>query len=308
MALATEDGRVIAFARSGAGNYEVVGYSGMLEALQDGLQQLEDALKVSRTTFAGAGFGVAGYDWPSDEKPLRSVIERLNLSCRYAMVNDALPPLLATARGAWGVSLVSGTGCNCRGWDQERREGAVTGFGTLAGEGAGASELVHKAMQHVAYEWTKRGPQTELSPAFVRYAQAQDLADLLEGYCKGRYPIGAAAAPLVFAAARQGDAVARQVVRWAGMELGELANAVIRQLAIEALEFDVVLSGSMFGGGPLLTAPLWEKVSRLAPLARKVMMQAPPVAGAVLLGMEQAGIPGSEKLRRAVRESTVNQR
>jgi N-acetylglucosamine kinase-like BadF-type ATPase len=117
MAVADENGQVIAFAHSGAGNHQSVGYEGMLRSLQDGLQQLLSSGEFAGYDLAGAGFGVSGYDWPSDVAPLTSVIDQLGLPCPHEMVNDAMPALLACARGGWGVALVSGTGCNCRGRD-----------------------------------------------------------------------------------------------------------------------------------------------------------------------------------------------
>jgi N-acetylglucosamine kinase-like BadF-type ATPase len=159
----------------------------------------------------------------------------------------------------------------------------------MFGEGAGASELIGRVIQVLAYEWTQRGPCTRLTPAMIAYTGAKNLIDLLDGLANDRYQLDASAAPLVFQIAESGDAVAEEVIRWAGEELGELANTVIRQLNFESLEFDVVLIGSMFDGGALLIDPMRLKVQSIAPLARLVRLDAPPVMGAVLLGMEQAG-------------------
>ena len=304
MAIANENGRVVGFAHSGPGNYQSVGYDGMLAALQEGLQQVMAQSKLSLGDLAGAGFGVSGYDWPSDKPPLTAVIDKLGLPCPYGMVNDAVPALLACAKGGWGVALVSGTGCNCRGWDWEHQhEGTVTGFGSHLGEHAGATELVTRAMQMVSYEWTNRGPATALTPALIQYAGAKDLADLMEGYCKATYYVGPPAAPLIFDVARQGDRVARDLIRWAGVELGELAKAVIRQLDFAALEFDVVLTGSMFDGGPMLTDTMWETIVQFAPGARMVRMDGPPVSGSIILGLEQVGLRGTFAIRHSLSES-----
>jgi N-acetylglucosamine kinase-like BadF-type ATPase len=90
--------------------------------------------------------------------------------------------------------------------------------------------------------------------------------------------------------AAAGDPVAIEVIRWAGCELGELAKAVIRQLQFENLAFEVVLVGSLFKGGPLLIEPMQETIWSLAPNARFVRLETPPVVGATLLGMEQVGL------------------
>jgi len=65
--------------------------------------------------------------------------------------------------------------------------------------------------------------------------------------------------------------------------------AVIRQLEFEPLAFDVVLMGSMYNGSPLLIETMRQTIHAVAPGARLVRLAAPPVVGAVLLGMERAG-------------------
>jgi N-acetylglucosamine kinase-like BadF-type ATPase len=164
----------------------------------------------------------------------------------------------------------------------------MTGFSWL-GEAAGASELVMKAIQAVAHEWTWRGPPTRLTQAFVGLFEARDIEDVLDGLTLGRFHLHAAAAPIVFEVAAEGDPVARDLILWAGRELGGMANGVIRQLGFEALAFDVVMAGSFFAGSPLLAEAMGEAIHPIAPGARLVRLNAPPVVGGVLLGMEQAG-------------------
>ena len=296
--IADEQGCVIGFGQSGPGNPQGVGYDGMYASLQQGLQQALQSSGLALADLAGAGFGIAGYDWPSARPAMLEVLHKLGIFCPLEIVNDAVPGLVAGARDGWGVSVVAGTGCNCRGWDREhKREGRVTGYGFYLGEYAGASELVARAMQLVGYEWTQRGQRTALTPVFIRYAGARDLADLMEGYTENHYAVDAAVAPLVFQVAAEGDAVARDLICWAGCELGEMANAVIRQLDFQTLEFDVVLAGGMFAGGPLLIDPLRATVLNEAPGARLVRLEAPPVIGAVMIGMEQGGLKPDQVIR-----------
>jgi len=150
--------------------------------------------------------------------------------------------------------------------------------------------VVAKAVQAVAQAWTRRGPPTQLTETLLKHTGSRDVEDLLEGLCTARIWLDASVAPLVFEVATAGDKVAQSIIRWAGQELGELANAVIRQLGFEALEFDVVLVGSMYDAGPALIEPMRATIAALAPGARLVKLTYPPVVGAVLLGMEQAGV------------------
>ncbi len=296
--IADEQGRVVGFGHSGPGNPQSVGYDGMYASLHHGLKQVLHSSRLTLADLSGAGFGIAGYDWPSVRPPMLEVLHKLGVTCPLEIVNDTIPGLVAGARDGWGVVVISGTGCNCRGWDrQHKREGRVTGYGFYLGEYAGSSELVARAMQLVGYEWTRRGPATALTQAFIKSAGARDLTDLLEGYTENHYQVGAEAAPLVFQVAAEGDVVARELIRWAGCELGEMVNSVIRQLDFHSLEFDVVLSGSMFEGGPMLIEPLRATVLNEAPGARFVRLDVPPVIGSVMIGMEQGGLKPDHAIR-----------
>jgi N-acetylglucosamine kinase-like BadF-type ATPase len=299
-----ETGRALGFGESGPANHETVGYEGMFESMQNGLEQALRGAGLTKADITGAGFGVAGFDWPSEYADTESTINRLGLSARYKFVNDAVPGLIVGSEEGWGVVVVSGTGSNCRGWDQERRrEGRVTGHGVLMGEGAGGTELMHRCMQLVGYAWSKRGPMTKLADAFIEHVGAKDLEDLIHGYTIGIFPLGADVAPIVFRVAEQGDQVARELIQWAGCELGEMANAVIRQLEFENLAFDVVMTGSMFEGGDLLVAPMRETIHKFAPKARLVRLNAPPVLGAVMLGMEAGDWAVTPVIRKTLMET-----
>ena len=297
--ISDKDGRVVGFGESGPGNHEMVGYDGLARVIGDAAGQALASAGLSWRQIAGAGFGVAGYDWPSERQPTLEAIRSLGVEAPVGAVNDALIGLLAGSPEGWGVAVVSGTGCNCHGWDRTRRRvGQAIGAGQMVGEGAGASELVARAVEAIAHEWTQRGPATRLSQALVQHIGARDLADLIEGLVMDRIVLCAADAPLVFQVAAEGDRVALGLIRWAGRKLGELAKGVIRQLEFETLAFDVVLVGSMYDGNPLLAKTMRRSIHTIAQGARLVRLSVPPVAGAVLLGMEQAGLSPDGAVRK----------
>jgi N-acetylglucosamine kinase-like BadF-type ATPase len=158
-------------------------------------------------------------------------------------------------------------------------------------------------MQAVARDWSLRGPPTRLSHRFVAATGASDVADLLAGLMRGRYVLWAGDAPIVFSVAAEGDDIALDLVRRAGRELGNLAVGVSRQIGITDLAFDVVLSGSFYNGSPLIQETMADTIHAVAPRARLVRLEAPPVVGAVLLGMEQVGLQASA-LRQTLITST----
>ena len=305
--IADETGHVLGFGNAGAGNHESVGYDGMIRALGDSTQRALAQANLSVRDIAGAGFGIAGFDWQTERAAMLDAISTLQLAAPVEIVNDAMLGVIGGTREGWGVAIVSGTGCTCRGRTRDRkREGMVTGAGAMMGESAGAGELVHWAIAAVSHMWTKRGPATKLAEMLIQRAGARDLEDLLEGIINFRYELDASSAPLIFEIAAQGDVVAQALIQRAGRELGELGNAVIRQLNLENENFDVVLVGSMWNAGEVLIRPARETILQIAPGARFVKLQSPPVVGAVLLGMEQADMALTPSIRARL-DATIQQ-
>lgn len=297
-----ENGNFIGDGQGGPGNHETVGFDGMEKSVNQALHEALSKAQIQIGQIDGAGFGIAGFDWHSEESKMKEVISNIGVRAPFKMVNDVVLGLLAGTSEGWGVAVVSGTGCNCRGWDREhKREGRVTGYGITMGEGAGGSELIHRAMQIIGYSWTKRLRSTALAPAFIEMVGAKSLEDLIQGYTANYYEIGAEAAPLVFRIAEQGDPVANDLVRWAGAELGEMAKAVIRQLDFEDIVFEIALIGSMFKSGEILIKPMRETVHALAPKAKLIPAEVRPVLGAVLLGMEASGLVLSNEQRDSIK-------
>jgi hypothetical protein len=67
---------------------------------------------------------------------------------------------------------------------------------------------------------------------------------------------------------------------------------VARQIGMENDELEIILSGSIFEAGELITAPMRAIVLEHCPRATLLRLDGPPVVGALLLGMEQARFDG----------------
>jgi N-acetylglucosamine kinase-like BadF-type ATPase len=246
--------------------------------------------------------GLAGYDWPSQKQSHLDAIAPLGLNAPIQIVNDAALGIAAGSEEGWGVSVVSGTGCNCRGLSRDhRREGRVVGGASRwSGEAAGGHDILLRAMRAVAFEWTRRGPATALTTAYLQHTGAKDLDDLIEGAYVGRYDFESPLILTVFEIARQGDPAAVEVMRWAGRKLGGMAAGVAHQLGLEEEAFDVVLIGSIYDGHPAIRESMGETIHEIAPRARLVRLSVPPVVGGVLLGMEAAGVDFRSRRQRLI--------
>jgi len=298
------DGNVVGFGHAGPGNHESIGDAGQRANVGKALSRALESANLDISQIVGSGFGIGGYDWPIEYEPHIQLLRSLGIQNALEIVNDTELGLLAGSPNGWGVAVVSGTGCNCRGWDETRqRRGRVTGGGLDHGEYAGASELIFMTTRALAYAWTGRGPATMLSDAFVARYGVKDLEQLLQDNICHLIEINAEDAPLVFEVAAKGDPVALELVQWAGSELGELAVTVIKQLGFQKEVFNLVQIGSMFDGSPMLTEEMKKVVHAVAPRANFIRLEEPPVMGAVLLGMSVAGLPVHQALRENLKRS-----
>jgi N-acetylglucosamine kinase-like BadF-type ATPase len=299
--LADQWGRILGFGQGGPGNPDEVGLDWFRETLQAITHSALTAAGLRIEQIAGAGLGIAGYDWPSEASPILDIVDSLGLHAPVALVNDAMLGLVAGASDGWGVVVTAGTSVNSCGRDRQGREGRMIGYGAQVGEYAGAAELVAQAVVAMAKAWTRRAPVTRLTETFLALTGAENELALFAGLTLGRLTIPPSAAPLIFQVGGAGDRVAQDLIRWAGQELGSLAVGIIRQLDFQEEPVEIVLAGSFFRGGPTLIRPMKEVVLAEAPSARFVHLTAPPVVGGVLLGMERAGVRYSE-----VRQSLLN--
>src|SRR5262245_43273281 len=187
--IADESGRCIGFGKAGAGNHQGVGYEGLTNVLHESFAQARESSGVDPSDIAGAGFGVAGYDFPSDRDPHMEVIASLGLSCPVEVVNDGWNGLFAGATRGIGVNVTAGSSVNCRGRSTNGKEGRVVGNGPTFGEYGGGSEIAIRALQMVNYAWIKRNPPTTLTKILLEATGAQDELELMEGVSNDRFPL-----------------------------------------------------------------------------------------------------------------------
>ncbi len=295
-------GQVMGFGKSGSGNYEVVGEDGLKKSLILATEQALQQAQLRKKDILGMGFGLAGYDWPSEREIMIRCIESLGIPGAYDFVNDVVIGLIAGTSEGWGVAVDAGTGNNVRGRDKEGRTGRITGNSFRFGEIGGAWELVGQAATAVVYAWTKRGPQTKLTQMFMEFAERQTEAALIEGLAMEKIHLPPFLAQNVIQIAVDGDQVALDVVQHTARELALNVNAVIRQLDFQNQDFEIILIGSLFNAGEVYINPFKETIHQFAPLAKFIQLTAPPVVGAILLGAETIGLQ-TTTIRKTLLES-----
>ncbi|HSJ87064.1 MAG TPA: BadF/BadG/BcrA/BcrD ATPase family protein [Anaerolineales bacterium] len=287
-----ETGQCVGFGKAGGGNHQGVGYERLAQVLQQSFAGASQMSGVTESHIVGAGFGVAGYDFPSEREDHLQAVQSIGISCPVEIVNDGVNGLLAGASHGIGVNVTAGSGVNCRGRGKNGQEGRIVGNGVDFGEWGGAIEIVLRARQFVNYAWIKRIPPTKLTEILLEATGAKDEVDLMEGLSNNYYHLFPALAIKIVAAAHDGDQAAAEVIRWSGEELGWLAVSVARQIEMENEEVEIVQSGSVFEAGEIITKPMRDLILQHCPRAKLMRLDGPPVTGPVILGMAQAGFDG----------------
>ena len=302
--IADADGAVRGFATSGPANWEVVGLRGAGESLREATRRALQAAGAESGDLRAAALGLAGIDWDSDMPRMAAEADQLGLTCPAEVTNDSFIALRAGTADGVGVVVIAGTGAISAGRSRDGRTFRTLGQGAEFGDTGSASDVSDAALRAVANAFTGRGPQTELTELLCSLYGCRSAAELLERASRGGER-SRSAAPTVLRSAESGDEVARDIVRWAGRELGESAVLAARRLEMTGEEFDLVLAGGLFRGeSSILLETLEGCVRAEAPRARLVPLDTAPVAGAALMALDRTpgGVSeaGAERLRAGV--------
>lgn len=255
---------------------------------------------------------LAGADYPEDVRTLRRAIERLGIARQTMVVNDTIGAFRAGATATWGVALVCGQGINAAAIAPDRRQARFAGVGDIAGDWGGGGAIGMAALQAAVRGSDGRGPQTSLERAVPAFFGLRRPSLVTRELYFRKIPSTRISelSPLVFAEAGTGDRVAREIVTSLANELGTMASVLIRRLRLGRREVEVVLAGGVFRTrDEEFYGTLADVIRRVAPRARLVHLEWPPVAGAVLLALDEfeqrvgqtPDVQVAERLRAALR-------
>jgi N-acetylglucosamine kinase-like BadF-type ATPase len=252
---------------------------------------------------------MAGVDFAADERRLGAQLRRRGWTSGDVVRNDTFAVLRAGSERGWGVAVVCGFGINCSGVAPDGRTLRFPAIGSLSGDWGGGSEIGPTALWYAVRAEDGRGEPTALSQLVPAHFRLTRPSQVMKAIHFGRlderrlYELP----PVVFRAARRGDRVARNIIDRQADEVVTMAGTAIRRLRLAGSEVEVVLGGGIFrSGDPTFFGRIEQGLGAVAAAARITVLDAPPVLGAALLGLEQLGASG-RALSRA-RAALTNQR
>lgn len=297
--LVAEDGRLLAAVRGGTVSHQQVG-------LDVGADRLVGLVRAARSMAglspddalaAQAVYCLAGADSPGDTARLARAFAARALASRGLVRNDAFAPLWAGSDRGWGVALICGAGINAAGIAPDGRTARFAALGPISGDWGGGGDVAMAGLGAAVRARDGRGPRTILErrvPAYFGRHRPLDVSNAFErdeiSYGQLRH-----LAPVIFAAAAEGDAVARSIVDRQADELAVMAVAVTRRLGLVRSDPDVVLAGGVFEASDRdFETRIAERIHAVVPAARVARLRALPVTGAALLALDRLGDAASD--------------
>jgi N-acetylglucosamine kinase-like BadF-type ATPase len=245
---------------------------------------------------------LANVDLPQEEAEFHRVFTACNWGRSVQVGNDTFALLRAGASEQWGVAVVCGAGINCAGVGPDGQVARFPSIGRVTGDWGGGGHLGEEALWHGVRAEDGRGPYTALAAAVAEHFGAATALEVGLGIHFGDIQEERLAelSPMLFAVAAAGDEIAVQLVERQADEVSALATVVLRRLGLLDSPVEVVLGGGVLAARhPQLMTAVEENFARLAPQAKLVVVDAPPVLGAALLGLDTMNAPpeAHERLR-----------
>lgn len=276
--LADEQGSQIKLLRTGASSPRNVGVKACARTLTELIGKMDGLERVSKIII-----GLASVE----EQPyLAGRIKDLlfkNLREKVEIVSDQLVAFRSGTDKRNGMVLIAGTGCVAHGWNRGR-EVKVSGWGWLEDRGS-AFWVGQKTFQAIVLDWDGRGPDTKMGDIALAELGVSGIDELLREVYKEPLKMIPLFSIFCDKAVREGDTVARDIMRRAGKELADASLTVIKRLEFEEI-FPLILVGSMFKS-VLVLETVCTAIKNKAPEAEFIQPGVEPVVGAVKLALDR---------------------
>lgn len=304
VALLADDGRLLAAIRGPTTSHQVIGLAAGTARLVGLVRETRARAGLADDRPADIGaYTLAGADTPADVRRLTGSLAAAGMAWDTLVVNDAFAPVRAGAERGWGVGVICGAGVNAAGIAPDGRTARLAALGDISGDWGGGGDIGVAALGGAVRARDGRGPRTVLETLVPAHFGLHRPIDVTMAIENGRIQETRLRelSPVIFQAAAGGDAVARSILDRLADEVATMALSIIRRLHLTRRDVDVVLAGGVFRAqDPAFETRIASGIHAEVPLARPHRLDAPPVLGAALLGLDRLGGPSPTSRREAI--------
>jgi len=251
--IADTDGKVLIQNKSGSCNYKSVGIEIAKNNINIAILNSLEKMGVPGIIFKSACFGLAGNDTYGDMKIYERIIFNNKLKkflnpSKTIICNDSKIGLIAGSNKKNRLMIISGTGANCFGINEDGQEAKANGWDYILGDEGSGYTIGLKALKAIVRAYDGRGQNTILTDMVLDYLKLKDISGLVSWiYDKPFFKEKIAElSEVVCSSAKMGDIVSIRILR---EEAGEAASSVIvvvNKLNLADKDFDLVLVGGVF--------------------------------------------------------------
>ncbi|WP_406443619.1 ATPase [Streptomyces sp. NBC_00631] len=306
LVLADTEGRLLSWVRGVGTRPHAEGMATTTERLARlGRRALAEAGLPATVPVAAGAYFLANVDRRAQERLARQQLTGLGVAGRIVVCNDTLAVLRAGAPDGWGVAVVSGAGINAAAVHPGGRSARFLSLGDITGDWGGGLAVARAGLGAAVRAGDGRGRTTRLRRDLPAHFGLGSVEAVALAVSTGEIPVTAlhGLAPLVFAAAEHGDAVARGIVERLGDEIVAMVTALLRRLRLLRTPTPVVLGGGTLQNGHLLLRDhIGSRLAAEAPFARPRVLDVSPVAGAAAEALVAVDAPADaqRRLREAI--------
>jgi len=297
-----DSGRILGHGLGGPSGIDSVGAAGAVVGIGAAVAAARQQAEMVAVPFHSVFLGMAGVVSQADQEVVMGVAGELGLGPTVGVDHDIRISLAGGLSGRPGIALIAGTGSSCFGINRAGGRWQSGGWGHLISDEGSSYWFGWNGIRLAIGTYDGRWQSALLEPVRQRLGMAQ-MTDILHRlYIQGISKTEIAAlAPLVMEAAASGDEMAQQLIVTGTGDLAQMVAAVARRLGWAAAPCEVTLTGGLWRAGESVIAPFRRALADVLPAARIILPELPPVLGACVLALQQAGITVDESILQRLR-------
>ena len=304
--LCREDGVCCGRIMVGGSNHQIIGLEQAGRILLKGIERLLTAQQIDIKDVAAVCMGLSGADFEEDIHALEGVIAPLRQSARCQVINDVWLPLAAMAPTGDGAVSICGTGHNTAVRRADGKKFQIAALSYPLGNWGGGNMLTIHAMHAAMRAAEHTGRATSLAQVLPGVYGQRDMLSLQRFfYLNHSQTYNKVEVPrMISRLALEGDQVCIDLLERDGQVQAEMTAGLLGHAGLEQQNLPVVLAGSMYlkdVSGRLVKGYMEEMRSR-CPHVRVMLLDQPPVAGAALLALQDAGLLCDESHKRMMEQ------
>ena len=281
-------------AKSRGPGLEIIGSVNGYEHVVDSLRTTFDQLPQT-ARFAGVAFGLNGAQAPSASSDLAAkAISSLVKADRFTIASDVVMNYLGALGNQPGVVVAAGTGAVVMAISRQGVPYRIDGDGPLFADRGSGHEIGRQGLKIAAMVDDGLPGSTALHKAMIqRFGTLENTAASVYG-AANPIEVVASFSKSVVDAAKEGDEMSIEILRYAAQDLAMNVQAAARRSKLAGAPFSYSTAGGVFNIGPLIEKPFHDFVAQFLPEAEYQKPIGGAIAGAQIMAMNKA--PGLEQV------------